>query len=359
VTGTNPSLSTVTITCSSVNLAAHSRVYFGIRNDINANGNTMTGASPSGAAVYSFSSNAATSITYTSTTSVNNQITGVGNQAVTNTLTLNRTAGATTIVSTGGVPADNGNGDIQRLYRLDSGSSFTFTAVVNASSPSFSGIANPNVFDLSHAAIGITDFSKLDLGFYYSDCGDGVVDNTGAETCDLAGSNGAATSCCTATCTFRTAGQTCRTSAGVCDTADTCTGSSATCPADGKSTALCRGSVGTCDAAEFCDGAGNNCPADAFAPGSTVCRASGGACDIVENCTGTSSVCPADAKSTGPVPRLGRRLRSGRGVQRRVQCLSHGRQEHGPVPRLRRRLRRRGLLRWRHQQLPGRRQELV
>jgi hypothetical protein len=51
---------------------------------------------------------------------------------VSNTLTLNRTAGATTIVATGGVPADNGNGAIQRLYRLDSGSSFTFTAVVNS-----------------------------------------------------------------------------------------------------------------------------------------------------------------------------------------------------------------------------------
>jgi len=213
VTGTNPSLSTVTITCSSVNLAAHSRVYFGIRNDINANGNTMNSTTPSGGSVYSFSSNAATSITYTSTTSVANQITGVGTQSVANTLTLNRTAGATTIVATGGVPADNANGAIQRLYRLDSGSSFTFTAVVNAVTSTNSGIANPNVFDNSHTVAGTTDISKLDLGFYYSDCGDGVVDNTGAEPCDLGGANGTATSCCSSSCSF-TSGNTCRASAG-------------------------------------------------------------------------------------------------------------------------------------------------
>ena len=58
-----------TVTCTGVNLAAHSNVYFGIRNDINVNGNTMTGAAPSGAAVFGFSTSGASSITYTSTTS--------------------------------------------------------------------------------------------------------------------------------------------------------------------------------------------------------------------------------------------------------------------------------------------------
>ncbi len=292
-----PSLgSGATITCSGVNLAAHSNVYFGIRNDTNANGNTMTGASPTGGAVFSFVSGSGATINYASATTVNNV--PVGSQSVTNALVLTRTGGATTLVATGGNPADTGNGAIQRLFHLDSGSSFTFTAVINSTSPSFSGVANPGVYDVTQTpATGASDFAKLDLAFYYSDCGDGVTDSP-TEQCDLGGSNGSATSCCTSTCQFRGSGQVCRASVGVCDLADTCTGASATCPADGKSTALCRAAATTCDAAEFCDGAGNNCPADTFASSSTVCRASGGACDIAENCTGSSPTCPADAKSS-------------------------------------------------------------
>ena len=90
----------------------------------------------------------------------------------------------------------------------------------------------------------------------------------------------------------------CRASAGSCDLAENCTGSSAACPADAKSTAVCRGSAGVCDVAESCDGVNDDCPADAFEPASTVCRASAGQCDVAENCTGTGPLCPSDAKST-------------------------------------------------------------
>src|SRR5262245_17235273 len=100
---------------------------------------------------------------------------------------------------------------------------------------------------------------------FTSFCGNGTVDGTG-EQCDEGGANGASTSCCTSTCQFRAAGQTCRTSAGICDVVETCTGSSATCPADG------------------------------FASNATVCRAAAGECDQVENCPGNAAACPADAK---------------------------------------------------------------
>ena len=86
----------------------------------------------------------------------------------------------------------------------------------------------------------------------------------------------------------------CRPSAGACDLADTCDGSSVACPADAKSTAVCRPAAGVCDLAESCDGVNNACPADAFAPPTTVCRASTGTCDIAETCTGASATCPAD-----------------------------------------------------------------
>ena len=90
-------------------------------------------------------------------------------------------------------------------------------------------------------------------------------------------------------------GTTCRASAGACDVAETCTGSSAACPADGfLSGNECRASGGICDVAESCSGAGAACPADGFVTGGTECRGSAGACDPAEACTGSSAACPAD-----------------------------------------------------------------
>jgi len=90
------------------------------------------------------------------------------------------------------------------------------------------------------------------------------------------------------------AGTVCRSAAGVCDVAEQCTGSSAGCPADVKSTAICRSATGICDAPESCTGTSNNCPGDTFLPSGTVCRSSAGVCDVPETCTGTGPGCPAD-----------------------------------------------------------------
>jgi hypothetical protein len=93
------------------------------------------------------------------------------------------------------------------------------------------------------------------------------------------------------------AGGLCRAASGSCDIAETCDGTSPTCPADALVPALvtCRPSAGDCDAAEACTGASPVCPADAFEPPTTTCRASAGACDVAESCTGASITCPADA----------------------------------------------------------------
>src|SRR5881628_2617321 len=93
------------------------------------------------------------------------------------------------------------------------------------------------------------------------------------------------------------AGTVCRASAGVCDVAETCTGTSRDCPADGfpSATTICRASADACDVAETCTGTSTTCPADGLAPVTTVCRASAGPCDAVENCTGSSASCPADS----------------------------------------------------------------
>jgi cysteine-rich repeat protein len=131
-------------------------------------------------------------------------------------------------------------------------------------------------------------------------CGNGSID--AGEQCDMgSGFNGQADVCCSATCTFKPITTVCRTAAGVCDVAETCTGSSAICPSDAKSTAVCRASAGVCDVAESCNGSSNTCPSDGFAPSSQVCRASTGSGDVAELCTGAGPTCPPDGGVTGPV----------------------------------------------------------
>jgi cysteine-rich repeat protein len=123
-------------------------------------------------------------------------------------------------------------------------------------------------------------------------CGDGHVDT--GEQCD--DGNKIAGDCCSPTCTFEPATTVCRASAGACDVAETCTGSSGTCRPDvvAISGTPCRPAAGDCDLAEVCDGASKACPADAKKTG--VCRPSTGACDVAESCNGVSNTCPPDGK---------------------------------------------------------------
>src|SRR5205807_3980331 len=89
------------------------------------------------------------------------------------------------------------------------------------------------------------------------------------------------------------------TSDGNACTLDQCDGTNVTCqhPA-GNAGATCRASAGACDVAETCTGASTTCPADGFLSSSTICRASGGECDPAENCPGNGPACPADAKKS-------------------------------------------------------------
>ena len=117
--------------------------------------------------------------------------------------------------------------------------------------------------------------------------------------------NGTATSCCTVSCGFRAGGSTCRVGGGApCDLNETCTGSSATCPADdapGKAGITCRlGSGDFCDPDEVCNGVpGIACPGDIVQTSSTQCRAgSGDLCDPSETCSGIAGApCPANVVS--------------------------------------------------------------
>lgn len=100
-------------------------------------------------------------------------------------------------------------------------------------------------------------------------------------------------------CGFDPAGTVCRVAAGVCDAEETCSGISATCPADLKLQGICRSIAGPCDLAEYCNGVSNDCPANQFHPNTYECRPDSGICDVADFCTGSSADCPNTYEPAG------------------------------------------------------------
>ncbi|HXC51118.1 MAG TPA: hypothetical protein VN634_09565, partial [Candidatus Limnocylindrales bacterium] len=144
-------------------------------------------------------------------------------------------------------------------------------------------------------------------------CNDGLFCN-GADTCAggscsvHAGDPCTGGGICGSTCNesadncFASANTVCRASAGICDMAENCTGSSATCPSNTFASGnTCRSASGICDVAETCNGLSASCPADGFASTSVRCRASSGECDVAEFCSGAAT-CPADSFASGSTP---------------------------------------------------------
>jgi YD repeat-containing protein len=130
-------------------------------------------------------------------------------------------------------------------------------------------------------------------------CVDGVCCNSacgGGSGSDCLACNAAQTGLANGTCGNRLAGTVCRSTTGVCDVAETCTGTSGACPANAvrPSSYQCRAPAAACDAPENCDGASVACPSDVLRPQGHVCRANAGACDVMETCDGVGQVCPAD-----------------------------------------------------------------
>ena len=129
-------------------------------------------------------------------------------------------------------------------------------------------------------------------------CGNGVVDQAvgqiGDEQCDEGAANGTPGSCCTAQCTWVSAGTTCRAAAGECDLAEACTGFSGICPANGvKGGGTACTDDGNVCTVDRCDGISAACEHPAGNAGA-VCRAASGQCDVAETCTGGSSSCGID-----------------------------------------------------------------
>ena len=123
-------------------------------------------------------------------------------------------------------------------------------------------------------------------GIAQADCGDDVVDP--GEQCDLGADNGAAESCCTATCQLASAGTVCRPAVDECDAPEYCSGVDDECPDDasmpegtvcGDPTATACHAPDTCDDAGFCQGndlpEGDPCPDDGSWCTADVCDGDG------------------------------------------------------------------------------------
>jgi hypothetical protein len=168
-----------TVTCTGLNPGAVANLYYGMRVDQSVLGHTQTGRTgptAGSAAVWRASSTTASSITYTATTSVTGAL---GGGPVNARLVLERTAGTASVVATDGNPPNSaGNGDVQHLFRITSGS-FTVNVRVEVSvfiigitlleprgfvtfvpaCPQFDSF-HPDID--SHQAV-----SHVDLGFYW------------------------------------------------------------------------------------------------------------------------------------------------------------------------------------------------
>ena len=129
-------------------------------------------------------------------------------------------------------------------------------------------------------------------------CGDGIVG--GSEACDEGANNGASGYCCASDCTFRAFGTSCRAAASMCDIAESCSGSAATCPPDTTNCSTCGDS--TVQSYEECDDgnqtSGDGCSvacAHEFCGDGTLQSGLGEQCDDGNNvnndgCTSTCTI---------------------------------------------------------------------
>jgi len=158
----------VTLTCTVSSPGSFTDLYFGLANNGAANGAEMDGSGPSGFEIFRYSGSTSQSIIYTSTTSIEN----IGTSEDVNTrLVLTLISGTADVIDTGGTPANNGNGDIEKLFRI-TGDAFSVHVDVQANNsaiPAF-GAANSKVYDPTHTAANARSTTRVDVGFYYNAC---------------------------------------------------------------------------------------------------------------------------------------------------------------------------------------------
>src|SRR5438445_540209 len=151
----------------------------------------------------------------------------------------------------------------------------------------------------------------------FTACGNGTVEP--GEECDQGTANGTAGSCCTSACLFKAADTVCRPAVDQCDADETCTGASATCPADLKQaddtpcddtdactqTDTCQAGICVgmnpvvCTALDQCHDAGTCDPGTGLC--SNPAAGNGTPCDDGNACT-THDTCSGGSCVGGPPP---------------------------------------------------------
>lgn len=127
-----------------------------------------------------------------------------------------------------------------------------------------------------------TESVTINVGAPSALCGNGVLN--GGEQCD----GGA---CCTAGCQLRVAGAVCRAASGPCDVAETCSGASPSCPANGfKSNGSPCSDGNLCNGLELCQTGVCNAGTPLVCNDGNVCTTDG--CDPGLGCTFTNNSAP-------------------------------------------------------------------
>lgn len=160
----------LTLQCTVANPGAFVDLYFGLANNSAVNGYAMDGTGPTEREIFRYSSSTAQSIVYTSATTIDNIVTNA-TEHVNTRLVLTLTSGNGIVIDTGGTPANNDNGDIQKLFRI-AGNAFSLRLAATSNHltiPVF-GPSNSHVFNAIHHPTGVNSIVGVNTGFYYLQC---------------------------------------------------------------------------------------------------------------------------------------------------------------------------------------------
>jgi hypothetical protein len=158
----------LTLHCTITNPGGFTDLYFGLANTA-ANGVAMDGTGPTGREIFRYSSSTANTIVYTGATTIDDIITG-STGTVNNRLVLTLTSGSGIVIDTGGRPANNGNGDIQKLFRI-AGNAFSLRLEVFSNHLTIPGFMSSNdLFSSIHHPNTVQSITSVNTGFYYLAC---------------------------------------------------------------------------------------------------------------------------------------------------------------------------------------------
>lgn len=160
----------LTLQCTIGTPGAFTDLYFGLANNAGANGYATDGSAPTEREIFRYASSTARSIVYTSASTIDNIVTNA-TEHVNTRMVLTLTAGDGVVIDTGGTPANNDSGDIQKLFRI-AGDSFSLRLALTSNHLTIAdfGPSNSHVFNAIHHPPMVGSITAVNTGFYYLQC---------------------------------------------------------------------------------------------------------------------------------------------------------------------------------------------